>query len=310
MNIIIINDKKASAKSLRLTRFAKLCLVATFFTIPAATAYLGYKSSTYFGQTIFNAQTAELWASDLNSQKDDIDKAKTQLNEHLSALTLRISQLQARITRLDALGERITDIANLDGGEFDFSNIPAMGGPVTPQQNAQEYEVDYFLEHLGQLSVQVEDREQQLEVLEALLGKQKLQKDVFIAGRPVVKGWMSSRYGQRVDPITGKLSWHQGVDFAGKEDSEIISVAAGVVTRAEMAPGYGLLVELNHGGGYMTKYGHNKELKVKVGDVVNKNQVISLMGSTGRSTGPHVHFEVYKNSRAVNPASFIQRASY
>jgi murein DD-endopeptidase MepM/ murein hydrolase activator NlpD len=136
-----------------------------------------------------------------------------------------------------------------------------------------------------------------------------MQKDVFIAGRPVQKGWLSSRFGTRNDPITGKRAWHSGVDFAGKDGSSVIAVAAGVVVYAAPRSGYGLLVELNHGSGFKTLYGHHKKLHVRVGDIVKKGQVIGSMGSSGRSTGPHVHFEVYKNGRVVDPASYIHRAS-
>ncbi|SVC04357.1 uncharacterized protein METZ01_LOCUS257211, partial [marine metagenome] len=146
-------------------------------------------------------------------------------------------------------------------------------------------------------------------VLEILLVDRKMQRDIFLAGRPVRKGWMSSRYGHRVDPITGRRAMHYGVDFAGKYSADVIAVAAGVVVYAEEKSGYGKMVEINHGGGYSTRYGHHKELVVKVGDIVRKGEVVGLMGSSGRSTGPHVHYEVFKNGRIVDPATYIQRAS-
>jgi murein DD-endopeptidase MepM/ murein hydrolase activator NlpD len=145
--------------------------------------------------------------------------------------------------------------------------------------------------------------------LETLIVDRNMQDDVFIAGRPVTKGWMSSRFGSRNDPITGRNAWHNGVDFAGKEGADVVTVAAGVVVYAAVRNGYGKMVEINHGGGFSTRYGHHKELIVKVGDIVKKGQVVALMGSSGRSTGPHVHFEVYKNGRVVDPSSYIHRAS-
>jgi len=135
----------------------------------------------------------------------------------------------------------------------------------------------------------------------------KLNADTFVAGRPIKKGWMSSRYGKRTDPFTGRLAWHAGVDFAGKMGADIVAVASGVVTWAGPRYGYGRLVEINHGNGYKTRYAHCKELNVAVGDVVRKGDVVALMGSSGRSTGPHVHFEVYKNGRTVDPAAYIHR---
>lgn len=249
------------------------------------------------------------WNENLSQQKSEVKETKRQAQEKLSALTLRVAELQARIVRLDALGERLTTIAKLDSGEFDFSQVPALGGPETTDDFGAAYQPPGFLDVIDNLTNQIEDREQQLETLEALMAKRKIQSDIFIAGRPVKKGWMSSRYGRRTDPFNGKVAWHQGVDFAGKEDADIVSVAAGVVTWSSDRSGYGLMVEVNHGGGFSTRYAHNKNNLVKVGDVVKKGQVVALMGSSGRSTGPHVHFEVFKNGRPVDPASYIHRAA-
>ena len=165
------------------------------------------------------------------------------------------------------------------------------------------------METLDQLNEQIIDRQQQLETLEALLANKKLENDVFLAGRPIKKGWMSSRFGRRTDPFTGGADWHPGVDFAAKENSEIVAVASGVVTWADKRFQYGTMVEVNHGNGFKTRYAHCKSSLVKVGDIVKKGQVIALVGSTGRSTGPHVHFEVHKNGRVVDPATYIHRAS-
>ena len=131
------------------------------------------------------------------------------------------------------------------------------------------------------------------------------RRDVAIAGRPITWGWLSSKYGTRVDPISGKKAWHAGVDFAGKDGSDVIAVASGVVTFAGKRSGYGYLVEINHGDGYSTRYAHHKELKVMTGEIVKKGQVVGLMGSSGRSTGPHVHFEVLKNGKHVDPAKYV-----
>jgi murein DD-endopeptidase MepM/ murein hydrolase activator NlpD len=250
----------------------------------------------------------QAWNETLRQQKSDVESTRRQAEEKLAALTLRVAELQARIVRLDALGERLTTIANLDQGEFDFSQAPALGGPEGASLG-DAYQAPDFLDVIDNLTSQIEDRELQLETLEALLAKRKIQSDIFIAGRPVKKGWMSSRYGRRTDPFNGSVAWHQGVDFAGKENADIVSVAAGVVTWASERAGYGLMVEVNHGGGFSTRYAHNNENLVNVGDVVKKGQVVALMGSSGRSTGPHVHFEVYKNGRAVDPASYIHRTS-
>ena len=162
---------------------------------------------------------------------------------------------------------------------------------------------------LETIEKQAESREQQLRLIDELIVKQKFQREKFIAGRPITKGWLSSYYGYRTDPFTGKRAWHSGVDFAGKLGSPIVAVAAGVVTEANKRSGYGVLVEVSHGAGLVTRYAHCKEATVSVGEVVQKGQKIATMGSTGRSTGPHVHFEVLKNNKTLNPIKFIQRAS-
>ena len=260
------------------------------------------------GSEIFNDVSGEAWQAwneNLRLQKQEVETTRRQAEEKLSALTLRVAELQARIVRLDALGERLTTIAKLDQGEFDFSQAPALGGPETADLG-KAYQAPDFLDVIDNLTNQIEDREHQLETLEALLAKQKIQSDIFIAGRPVKKGWMSSRYGRRTDPFNGNVAWHQGVDFAGKENADVISVAAGVVTWAAQRHGYGLMVEVNHGGGFSTRYAHNNKNLVKVGDVVKKGQVVALMGSSGRSTGPHLHFEVRVNGSHQNPLRYVR----
>jgi murein DD-endopeptidase MepM/ murein hydrolase activator NlpD len=132
-----------------------------------------------------------------------------------------------------------------------------------------------------------------------------LSERVTPSGRPVEEGWLSSRYGKRNDPFTGKQDFHKGLDFAGKKGSEVIAVGDGVVSWAGVKSGYGKLIEINHGNGYATRYGHNQSNLVKIGDTVKKGQQIALMGSTGRSTGPHVHFEVLHDGKAVNPSKFV-----
>ena len=135
-----------------------------------------------------------------------------------------------------------------------------------------------------------------------------MESDSFIGGKPLDSGWIASGFGQRPDPFTGKLSFHSGIDFtSGKPGAEINTVAAGVVTWSGPKSRYGLTVEGNHGNGFVTRYSHAEELFVGVGDLVRKGQNIALVGSTGRSTGPHVHFEIYKNGRVVDPTVYINR---
>ncbi len=305
MKFIIVDNQSGKTRSLSANGLILGLAFAGLMGIPAAIGYLSYLHG--IGEAAETAEMFNHWRQVLKDQDEEIQNASEEARNNLEASALRLAQLQARIVRLDALGERLTTMSNLDKGEFDFSGAPALGGP----QSEAEFDVtpENYLEQLDQLAADLANREQQLHVLETLLVDRKIQRDVFIAGRPVKKGWLSSRFGERIDPITGKQAWHNGVDFAGKEGAEVNTVAAGVVVYAGPRHGYGRMVEVNHGGGFSTRYGHHKELNVKVGDIVKKGQTIGLMGSSGRSTGPHVHFEVFKNGRVVDPSSYIHRAS-
>lgn len=306
MKFIIVNQKSGKSRSFTANKLILGLAIAGLLGVPAALGYTTFKMG--MEKAGLTTDLVSRWRQVLKDQGKDVKFAKRDAEETLAASALRLAQLQARIVRLDALGERLTNIAKLDEGEFDFTQAPALGGPESSEQDAP-YTPPAFMDVLAQLAQDIDNRELQLSVLETLLTDRKMQRDVFIAGRPVGKGWMSSRFGRRTDPINGKLAWHNGVDFAGKQGADVISVAAGVVIHAGPLNGYGKMVEINHGGGFSTRYGHHQELFVKVGDIVKKGQIVGLMGSSGRSTGPHVHFEVYKNGRAVDPSSYIHRAS-
>ncbi|MDK1023327.1 MAG: M23 family metallopeptidase [Gammaproteobacteria bacterium] len=306
MKFIVVNQKNGRSRSFNANKLILGIAIAGLLGVPAALGYATFKLG--MERAGLTADLVSRWRQVLIDQGKDVEIAKRDAEDTLEASALRLAQLQAKIVRLDALGERLTNIAKLDEGEFDFTQAPALGGPESSEQG-DPYTPPAFMDVLAQLAQDIDNRELQLSVLETLLTDRKMQRDVFIAGRPVGKGWMSSRFGRRTDPINGKLAWHNGVDFAGKQGADVISVAAGVVVHAGPLYGYGEMVEINHGGGFSTRYGHHQELFVKVGDIVKKGQIVGLMGSSGRSTGPHVHFEVYKNGRAVDPSSYIHRAS-
>ena len=308
MKIIVVSKKHGGTRTLDLGGWTRALLSVCVLGIPVgAVTFAGIQ---LFSKevSLFTPEATQVWEEALEEQQREITKTRQTAESRLTAQTLRLGELQARLVRLDALGERLTQMAKLDNGEFDFSRAPAVGGPELNVDEASYYEATDFGAVLDQLEAQIEDRQQQLDTLETLLADKKLQDDIFIAGRPIKKGWMSSGFGRRADPFTGKVAWHAGVDFAGKAGSDIVAVAAGVVTWADERYGYGKLVEVNHGNGFVTRYAHCKELNVKLGDIIKKGQVIAAMGSSGRSTGPHVHFEVYKNGRAVDPSSYIHRA--
>jgi murein DD-endopeptidase MepM/ murein hydrolase activator NlpD len=243
---------------------------------------------------------------ELAKQSDDFQQLQGLAEKRIQAMTMNLAELQARVTRLDALGEHLTVMAGLEEGEFDFSQVPAMGGPMAGAFNVDFSAVDIGSE-LGRFQAKLTDREQQLDILESLLKGRKLEEQRWLSGRPVQKGWVSSHYGKRTDPFTGKQAMHEGLDFAGKEGSPVVSVAAGIVTWTGSQTGYGQMVEISHGDGFVTRYAHNKENLVVPGDIVRKGDTVALMGSSGRSTGAHVHYEVYKHGRSVDPSSYVAR---
>ena len=306
MKFIIIDNNSGKHRSFNANWLVLGLSVAVLICIPLFAAMAAYFYG--LGEAGLNNEFVSKWREVLHAQQREVDEAKAEAQGSLEAGAARLANLQAKIVRLDALGERLISVAKLDEGEFDFSQPPALGGPLKEAQDLNNTSLDY-MKRLSNLSKEIESREQQLSILETLLVSRKIQNDLFIAGRPVEKGWMSSRFGARNDPITGKRAWHTGVDFAGKEGSNIIAVAAGVVVYSGSRSGYGELVEINHGSGFSTLYGHHKKNLVNVGDIVKKGQVVGLMGSSGRSTGPHVHFEVYKNGRIVDPSSYIHRSN-
>jgi hypothetical protein len=235
-----------------------------------------------------------------------LEDVKLDAQGQLDVLALRMGRMQSHLLRLDALGERLVEMGKLDEGEFSFQESPAMGGPEASDGTDPESLMPGLLQELDQLERKISSRELQLNLLEDLIMNSNLEEIIHPMGQPVKHGFISSLYGMRNDPFSGKRTMHKGIDFAGKEGSDVVAVAAGVVTQAGMQSGYGMLVEINHGKGYVTRYGHNKELLVAVGDRVKPGQVIGKMGSTGRSTGPHVHFEVLRNDKVVNPIKYIK----
>ncbi|MFN3163202.1 MAG: M23 family metallopeptidase [Pseudohongiellaceae bacterium] len=308
MKLILVDQRHGHTRTIVLKGWLKGLLSLCLLGAPVALGYFGYQFAVSQNARIFTEASAENWERQIKLQAEQLADIKQDSQQQLEALTLRLALLQARLVRLDAVGERITSIANLDTGEFDFSQPVPVGGPETA--SSQTYTSTGFSSALQQLEQQLEDRQQQLEILEGLMVDRKIQSDVFIAGRPLDRGWIASRFGQRPDPFTGRLSFHGGIDFTtGKAGADINTVAAGVVTWSGPRSGYGLMVEVNHGNGFTTRYAHAEKLLVEVGDVVKKGQDIALVGSTGRSTGPHVHFEVYKNGRVVDPAAYIHRTA-
>lgn len=305
MNIILLSSvcKKRGSIDICVQRVAAW-LLPSVAMVAGLLVWAGYELGVHRTEASRSQTlTAELRGI-LADERASIDEARSKQRADLDALALRIGGLQARVMRMDALGERLVGIGKLDKDEFDFTAVPAVGGlDATDGVSQTAVDIDVDMQRLDAL---LADRESKLDMLEAQLNNRALITETLPSGRPIKKGWISSFFGYRTDPYSGKKTLHHGIDFAGKSGTQVHAVAAGVVERSGKASGYGNLVEIRHADGYTTLYGHNKRNLVKKGDVIAKGQVIALLGSTGRSTGPHVHFEVHKDGKVVNPRRYIR----
>ena len=305
MHIVIFDKGLKSPRKMSLLSIS-LSLIICFFFVSSISLFIGsWYSSINSSNTVLDA-FKDLTVN-LEDQRNKINLARQENEDTLDALSIHIAQINARIIRLDALGRRLTEISKIDGSEFDFDSNPPVGGPeklISSGTNNIDFEI---INRINFLDEQLNRQETQLDILEGYLTNQILNDRVIPNGRPVKSGWISSYFGKRNDPFSGKIANHTGVDFAGKSGTEIIAVADGVVTWSSDRYGYGIMVELDHGNGYLTRYAHNSKNLVSVSDIVEKGQIIALMGETGRATGPNLHFEVLHNGNQINPLNYISR---
>ncbi len=305
MHIVIFDKGLKSPRKMSLLSIS-LSLIICLLLVSSLGLVIGsWYSSINSSNTLLD--TFKDLTVSLEDQRNKIRLARQENEDTLDALSIHIAQINARIIRLDALGRRLTEISNIDDSEFDFDLNPPVGGPeklVTSGVNNLDFEI---INRINFLDEQLNRQETQLDILEGYLANQILNNRVIPQGRPVKSGWISSYFGKRNDPFTGKVANHTGVDFAGKSGVEIIAVADGVVTWSSDRYGYGIMIELDHGNGYLTRYAHNLKNLVSVGDIVEKGQIIALMGETGRATGPNLHFEVLHNGNQINPLNYISR---
>ena len=251
-------------------------------------------------------QTMAEMKLEIIQQQDMLGQLSREQESNINALAVRLAELQAASTRLDALGERLVQLGQLDPEEFDFNQLPPVGGPEIPISDGHS-NVMGMNQSISRLSHTLDSQFARLDALHLLLLDRNLENERTPAGWPVSSGWISSGFGERNDPFTGKKASHNGLDFAGIKGSGVIGVASGIVTWSGTRQGYGKLLEIDHGNGYITRYAHNDELLVKAGDGITAGQKIAKMGATGRASSPHVHFEVLYNGKAVNPYEFVKQ---
>ena len=304
MSITVIYSRRETEHSFSFTKnkFRLLSFLLLILLI-ACTRFI----QVYYQGQLNQFKVTALHDSDI-SKAQYVQLIKAQNDRKLFVLANKVGNLQAQMNRLNALGKRVIEKSNLPQKEFDFDQSLSVGGPEL-SEDSLDLQFNGLLNHIENFDEYLKKGENHLEHLEIALNNHHLIDQLYISGRPVKgKGsWLSSPFGTRKDPFNGRLRPHKGVDIAGFAGMAIISTAAGVVTEAGKRGGYGLMVEIQHGNGLITRYAHAQSLNVSVGDIVSKGQPIAVMGSTGRSTGPHVHYEVLKNGKAVNPNYYIQR---
>ena len=307
MNIILVpNSRHGKGRNTTLShRHLILISLVVLVALPALLGVVAYHAqdmvSAYNADSRIAAQRRELAA-----QRTAVVETRRKTEAHLNALAQRLGQMQAQLMRLNALGSRLTRMAGLDAREFNFTVEAAMGGPEKSVSSANPPEL---MDSLDRLTREIERQQERLSALENLLLDRKLNAAVTPSGWPTEGGWISSGFGLRADPFNGHQSQHDGVDIASNMGSPILAVGDGVVSHSGDKAGYGLLVEITHESGLTTRYAHTRAILVRVGDRVQKGQAIAQIGTSGRSTGPHLHFEVVRNGTPVNPMRYLQQAS-
>ena len=296
MRIIFVNEKGAS-KSFR--GFVLLSWAALLGLVLGSVSFVND-----WQNPDLSATGLQLMKDELSSQQAELREIEKNANRRNSAISTELAGMQSSLWEIEAIASSLSALVELPQEEFNFDPAVSQGG--SSQEPARKLDWPDLEAQLRQFQLKLERRQKELRVLDNIVKEKKSEKDSVLRGKPVKRGWYSSAFGRRMDPITGRPAWHAGVDFAGKLGSDVIAVASGVVVFSGRKDGYGNLVEIDHGNGVMTRYGHHDELKVEVGDFVKRGEVIGLMGNSGRSTGPHVHLEVLRDGRAVNPLKNIE----
>lgn len=305
MNIIIVANPAVGTRVIQLgepkhRRIAIAGLLAAVLVVAGVGAWFG---ASVLGPKRAQERLAQTRA-ELSEQQAEVERLSKLVNRDMNALAMRLGRLQAESTRLNALGERLAQIGKLDDGEFDFGSEPDVGGPLAPALVSMP--PAEFGAEIQRLERQMSTQSKQLSLLEGLLIDSSLDASLMPNALPVRSGYISSNYGYRTDPFTGGRDFHPGIDFDGNLGDTILAVAGGVVSFAGIKPGYGKVVEIDHGNGLVTRYAHCTRLDVQVGDPVRTGTPIAGMGSTGRSTGTHLHFEVWKEGKLVNPRDYLK----
>lgn len=300
MNIILVSDSLAKSRSMTLSQSQVLLIAFGILLSGFLLATATYVVTMRFAVDVRNPYLRTLFNA---LHQDDLKRSESQTRESLDALAVKVGELQARIMRLDAFGERLAKSAGIKRDEFRFDEKPGRGGPAPSP--GRELSMAEFQQMLDELSRVLDDRSDKLGVLDSFLMDDRLTRKTIPTTMPVAMGYYSSNYGHRLDPFTGRQTFHTGVDLIAPPGTPVVAAAGGVVSTVAFVSEYGNIVDVDHDNGLTTRYAHLSKSLVRVGDVVMKGQNIAQVGSTGRATGPHLHFEVREKGIPLNPNKFL-----
>jgi murein DD-endopeptidase MepM/ murein hydrolase activator NlpD len=303
MHIILVSDRLATAKSITLTaRHLAWALLGLILTVLALSSLFSYVTVRQAAQM----RLPFLQSLVMSVREQETRKTQEFLRENLNAMAVRLGQMQAQLMRLDTLGERLSQLAGIKAPEAAPERRPAQGGPlIGPAQPLGMAELQGQIERFSRL---LESKSDHFDLIENELMDERIRKNQLPTALPVEAQWNASGFGWRIDPFTGEQAMHEGIDFIAETGTPIVAAASGIVVTAERHPQYGNMIEIDHGNELVTRYGHASRLLVKQGALVKRGQKIAEVGSTGRSTGPHLHFEVRYKGVAQNPARFLRNA--
>jgi murein DD-endopeptidase MepM/ murein hydrolase activator NlpD len=302
VQIILISDGLAKSRSVTLTsRHLVATAVSAFLLVCAGTVGLYWLTLHYVADT----RIPVLQQLVLSAKQAEDERARAFVQQNLNAMAVKLGEMQAQLTRLDALGERLSSLAGLRPQDFRFSEAPGLGGAAPTLMPPQNLSLAEFSDKLSTLARNVETRNDMMGVMEAQLFEQAVKKKMIPTMMPVKAPYNASGFGRRVDPFTGQWAMHDGIDFLADFGAPIVAAAAGVIVFSGFHPQYGYAVDIDHGNDLVTRYAHASKLFVKEGDVVQRGHKIGQVGSTGRSTGPHLHFEVRDRGAPQNPSKFL-----
>jgi murein DD-endopeptidase MepM/ murein hydrolase activator NlpD len=300
LNIILVSDSLAKSRSVTLSQGQVMLIAFGILLSGFLLAMATYTVTMKFAVDLRNPYLRTLLTA---LHQDDVKRTELETKENLNALAAKVGELQARIMRLDAFGERLAKAAGIKPSEFRFDEKPGQGGPAPSP--GRELSMQEFQQMLSEISRVLDDRSDKLGVLDSFLMDDRLTRKTIPTTMPVPMGYYSSNYGYRLDPFTGRQTFHTGVDLIAPPGTAVVAAAGGVVSTVAFVPEYGNIVDVDHDNGLTSRYAHLSKSMVRVGDVVMKGQNIAQVGSSGRATGPHLHFEVREKGIPLNPNKFL-----